>query len=238
MWRNGLFPNEKIEEVVVSKGFLAVEGNISLGYCEPKRDEGNPFSRRLGALSALAIQKIHKGHPMLVSSSDPSSINIRPFRFEDMYDSEKNARKMPADIYGDSILNDTILLVKIPYHVKTRENNEDLDIKIFCTEHSFSRELPINEGFASSVIYFQRDIEASFNGVFQWSSISAGQVLMKTYSWLSKINKVESVVEDRSFNYYLEGYLSISYEDSRKIVNHHLTPLLEKRFDCRLAHKK
>jgi hypothetical protein len=206
---------------IVRSDFIITEGNaISFSFLD-KEEKGNIFGRDIYA-PLLQIMKVHRNHPVKITSSSMSFPIIYPI--SGINQSKKNFR-MPAEIYKDRMDYDVCSFMQIPY--EPAEISEKWKKYTVLDGFTFEDNTKKN----SYLLYLEHGLDIDPNHTYIVSEVMPSQVLQHLWQWFCRIEEITS--HENTFSKKLEGKIIISRDEKFKLMGQ-IKPTLENRFKTHL----
>ncbi len=218
MWIRDNLTGKISDSKIVTRDFIIAEG-LNGSYTFLDKDK-NPFERDLYA-PIMYIFKVHRNHPMRMSSTSTGHIDIYPAN-----EHKKRLPRIPAEVYKDKMDYDLFTLMLVPF-----ENPDIGDYwKKFEIKEAF---VPEKEGLIRdiSLIYLKHGTSIHSQDSLKISEVMPSQVIDHIFHWLRDHKKITS--HDKTFETRLEGRISIPIEKVRNLTAQ-LSNILEKRYSTRL----
>jgi len=220
MWIKDSLTGKLSDSKIVTRDFIIGEGFSSSPDTFLDMDE-NPFGRSL-YVPIMYILKVHRNHPMRISSTSIDYAYISPAN-----EHKKRHPRMPAEDYEDKMDYDLFTLMLVPF------DNPDIGDywrKKFEIKGAFvpEKEGPIRD---ISLSYLEQGANIHSQDSLKISEVMPSQVINHVFYWL-RDNK-EIISHDKTFETKLEGRINIPIEKVRDLTAQ-LSNILEKRYSTRL----
>jgi hypothetical protein len=206
---------------IVKKDFIIAESVSSTFSFLHKEDPHNIFGRDIFA-PIFQIMKIHRNHPVRISSTSSGFTRIYPLSEDNV--SKKNFR-FPGEVYKDKINYDVASFMMVPYEVG------NTGWEVFNIENGFDSISGKEKN--SYLLYTDSGLEIS--SPYCVSEIMPSQVLQHLHNWLYNGKKIHS--HEKTFEQKLEGMVLSPDGLSGKLYNI-FRDKLEERFKTYLSFKR
>ena len=214
--------NEARDSKIVRDGFIIAESTSTTFGILDKDYPENIFKRGIFA-PIFQIMKVHRNHPVKISSLDMGFTKIYPLSDENV---SKNNFRFPGEVYKDKINYDVVSFMMVPYDVTGMDRWEKFPIKKGFVSAS-------KEEGVSSLLYLEHGL--SIDNPYCVSEVMPSQVLQHLFSWMYNGKKINS--HEKTFNQKLEGLVWVPDNPRFKLINP-LTEILEKRYNTHLTFKR
>lgn len=219
MWIKNNLTRDLSDSKIVTRDFIIAEGSGSGLYNFLDKNK-NPFGRSLYA-PIMYIFKVHRNHPMRISSKNITYTYIYPTS-----ERKKKHPRMPAEVHRNKMDYDLFTLMLVPFE------NPDIGNywKKFEIKKAFvpEKEGPIRD---ISLIYLEQGANIHSQDSLKISEVMPSQIINHVFYWLKDNKRITS--HDKTFKTKLEGRISIPIEKTLDLTAQ-LSNILEKRYSTRL----